>query len=60
MIAIQAIMNPMGIILGWILSGQGSLITGIFQAISAGKSLNFLNKRVYRNFRLYWSSRGHG
>jgi zinc transporter 1/2/3 len=29
-------MNPIGIGLGWILSDQGLLTTGIFQAISAG------------------------
>jgi len=38
MIAIQAIMNPIGILIGWVLSGQGHVVTGIFQAISAGKN----------------------
>ena len=36
MIAIQAIMNPIGIGIGWILSNQGNLVTGIFESISAG------------------------
>jgi zinc transporter 1/2/3 len=29
-------MNPIGIGLGWYLSSYGALVTGIFQAISAG------------------------
>jgi len=36
MIAIQAVMNPLGILIGWILSNQGNVITGVFQSISAG------------------------
>jgi len=36
MIFIQAIMNPIGIGIGWSLSSQGDLITGIFESISAG------------------------
>jgi zinc transporter 1/2/3 len=36
MIMIQAIMNPIGVGLGWILSSQGYLITSIFEGISAG------------------------
>jgi len=36
MITIQALMNPIGIIVGWILSSQGELIRGIFESISAG------------------------
>lgn len=36
MIAIQAVMNPIGVAIGWILSDQGNLITGIFMSISAG------------------------
>jgi zinc transporter 1/2/3 len=36
MICIQAIMNPIGIGLGWILSSQGFLVTSLFEAISAG------------------------
>ncbi|CAD8181701.1 unnamed protein product [Paramecium octaurelia] len=36
MIFIQAIINPIGILMGWILSNQGYIITGIFQSISAG------------------------
>jgi zinc transporter 1/2/3 len=36
MIFIQAIMNPIGIGIGWGLSNQGDLITGIFESISAG------------------------
>jgi len=39
MIAIQAVMNPLGIFVGWILSGKGYVITGIFQSISAGTFL---------------------
>jgi len=38
MIAIQAVMNPLGIFVGWILSGKGDVITGVFQSISAGKN----------------------
>lgn len=29
-------MNPIGIGIGWLLSDQGYLITGIFESISAG------------------------
>lgn len=29
-------MNPLGVTIGWILSAQGRLITGIFTSISAG------------------------
>lgn len=36
MIAIQAVMNPVGVGIGWILSDQGDLVTGIFMSISAG------------------------
>ncbi|KAM3141595.1 hypothetical protein pb186bvf_006200 [Paramecium bursaria] len=36
MITIQAVMNPIGILFGWLLSNQGLLMTGIFQSISAG------------------------
>ena len=36
MIYFQAIINIIGLIIGWILSGSNSLITGIFQSISAG------------------------
>ena len=36
MICIQAIMNPIGIGIGWGLANQGNLITGIFESISAG------------------------
>ncbi|KAL4501594.1 hypothetical protein ABPG72_018645 [Tetrahymena utriculariae] len=36
MIAIQAVMNPIGIGIGWALSDQGNLVTGIFMSISAG------------------------
>jgi len=32
-------MNPVGIILGWVLSSQGALTTGIFMSISAGTFL---------------------
>jgi solute carrier family 39 (zinc transporter), member 1/2/3 len=36
MITIQAVMNPIGIAIGWGLANQGNLITGIFESISAG------------------------
>lgn len=36
MIIIQAVMNPVGIALGWLLSEAGPLTNGIFVAISAG------------------------
>ncbi|CAD8085532.1 unnamed protein product [Paramecium primaurelia] len=36
MIFIQGIINPLGILIGWLLSNQGYIITGIFQSISAG------------------------
>ncbi|CAD8176410.1 unnamed protein product [Paramecium pentaurelia] len=36
MIFIQGIINPIGILIGWILANQGYIITGIFQSISAG------------------------
>lgn len=36
MILIQAIMNPVGIGVGWALSSSGNLVTGIFESISAG------------------------
>jgi len=39
MIAIQAVMNPIGIALGWMLSESGNLISGIFTSISAGTFL---------------------
>lgn len=39
MIAIQAIMNPIGIAIGWALSDSGSLVCGIFTSISAGTFL---------------------
>lgn len=29
-------MNPLGVSIGWILTSQGRLITGIFTSISAG------------------------
>ncbi|EGR33716.1 zip zinc transporter family protein, putative, partial [Ichthyophthirius multifiliis] len=36
MIFIQAIMNPIGVGIGWSLSNSGSLVIGIFMSISAG------------------------
>jgi zinc transporter 1/2/3 len=39
MIAIQATMNPIGVGIGWALSDQGPLVTGIFTSISAGTFL---------------------
>lgn len=36
MIFIQAVMNPIGIGIGWGLSNSGDLVTGIFESISAG------------------------
>ena len=29
-------MNPFGILIGWLLSNQGNIVRGVFQAISAG------------------------
>jgi len=49
MIAIQAIMNPIGILIGWVLSGQGHVVTGIFQAISAGTFLYIASGEVIVN-----------
>ena len=43
MITIQAVMNPLGIMIGWLLSGQGDLVRGIFESISAGKDKIFLS-----------------
>jgi solute carrier family 39 (zinc transporter), member 1/2/3 len=39
MILLQAFMNPLGIALGWSVSGSGPLIVGIFESISAGTFL---------------------
>ncbi|KAM3138293.1 hypothetical protein pb186bvf_009569 [Paramecium bursaria] len=39
MIVIQACFNPVGIMIGWLLSDQGDLITGIFLSISVGTFL---------------------
>lgn len=39
MIILQAIMNPIGIGLGWIISGTSFLLTGTFTSISAGTFL---------------------
>lgn len=36
MIMIQAIMNPIGIGIGWALSDAGPLVSGIFVSVSAG------------------------
>ena len=36
MIIIQAIMNPLGVAIGWLLSTQGDLVEGIFTSISVG------------------------
>ena len=36
MITISACCNPIGIGIGWLLSNQGDLITGIFMSISSG------------------------
>ena len=51
MIFIQAVMNPVGIGIGWGLANQGNLITGIFESISAGsyffKAMEFVNKFIY-------------
>lgn len=44
MIAIQAVMNPLGIMIGWLLSGQGDLVRGIFESISAGKDKDLFLK----------------
>jgi zinc transporter 1/2/3 len=42
MITIQAVMNPIGIMIGWLLSNQGDLVQGIFESVSAGKYTSFL------------------
>lgn len=39
MLTIQAVMNPIGIAIGWFLSKQGNLIVGIFYSISGGTFL---------------------
>jgi zinc transporter 1/2/3 len=39
MIFVQSLMNPLGILVGWLLSGDGSLIEGVFKGISAGTFL---------------------
>lgn len=36
MIFIQAIMNPIGVGIGWVLSEAGKLVVGIFVSISVG------------------------
>jgi len=62
MIAIQAVMNPLGILIGWILSNQGNVITGVFQSISAGTFLyiaagevivNEFNLKRFRVFKFF-------
>jgi len=59
MIAIQATMNPLGIGLGWILSEEGSLITSIFESISAGTFVYIATIEVildeFSNTRYKWS-----
>ena len=37
MIFIQAIMSPLGLVIGWIFSGNGPLVNGILTSISVGK-----------------------
>jgi len=37
MITVEALLNPLGILIGWLLSGKGDVVTGVFQAIAAGK-----------------------
>lgn len=49
MICIQAIMNPIGIGIGWGLANQGNLITGIFESISAGSFFFFGSEGKIRN-----------
>ncbi|EAS06217.1 metal cation transporter, ZIP family protein (macronuclear) [Tetrahymena thermophila SB210] len=46
MIAIQAAMNPIGIALGWILSGAGNLVCGILMSISAGTFIYISTQEV--------------
>ncbi|KRX05287.1 hypothetical protein PPERSA_00588 [Pseudocohnilembus persalinus] len=46
MIAIQAFMNPIGIGLGWIMSDQGDMWTGIFTSISAGTFIYIASMEV--------------
>jgi len=42
-------MNPVGIGIGWALSGQNDLVTGIFTSISAG----ILFSVDFRHFPIY-------
>jgi len=62
MIGIQAIMNPLGILIGWLLSNQGAVVTGVFQSISAGTFLyiacgevivNEFNLKRFRVFKFF-------
>ncbi len=46
MICIQAIMNPIGIGIGWAISGQGMLIQGIFDSVSVGTFLYIATMEV--------------
>lgn len=48
MILIQALMNPMGVCCGWILSSQGNLIAGVFESISAGTFLYIATMELIR------------
>jgi hypothetical protein len=36
MIILQTMMNPFGVIIGWIMSSKGDVIKGVCFAISAG------------------------
>ena len=47
MIIIQSLVNPLGIAIGWTLSSQGSLVVGIFTAISSGLYFDKLKKNNY-------------
>jgi len=39
MIVVAAVISPIGIILGWLLSDLGNLMTGVFMSFSAGTFL---------------------
>jgi hypothetical protein len=53
MITIQAIMNPVGIMIGWLLSNQGDIVRGIFESISAGKDNEMCMLNFVRNLFIY-------
>jgi len=46
MVTLQGFLNPLGIIIGWILSSTGGVMKGVCFAISAGKK-NEIFQRIY-------------